>query len=192
MNPFLHEADISNFVFKNLKKGDNFIDVGAMGGLYSIIASKLVGNKGKVIAIEPHYENKKVLEMNINLNDLKNVSIKNKAIGDKLGDITIFYNKSSLDLASAFPGRRKYKFKTEQTTLDSLIDIQSNIKIIKIDTEGYDEKVLLGAERILQKTKYVVVETNNNSIQKLLSEKGFICKKFHPSNYLLGINPFIK
>ena len=45
LNPYFHEYDIGEFVCRSLQDGDTFIDVGAMGGLYTIMASKLVGTQ---------------------------------------------------------------------------------------------------------------------------------------------------
>jgi len=53
-------------------------------------------------------------------------------------------------------------------TLDSLMQKEVIAKILKIDAEGYDEKVLEGARRALQKTHYYIVETNSEIIRKSL------------------------
>lgn len=66
MNPYFHEFDISTFIFQHLKEGDTFVDVGAMGGLYTIIASKIVGNKGRVFSVEPNPDNLFYLEKTSN------------------------------------------------------------------------------------------------------------------------------
>jgi hypothetical protein len=54
MNPYFHEFDVTRYVYNVLAPGDVFVDVGAMGGLYTIIASKRVGPHGRVLAIEPN------------------------------------------------------------------------------------------------------------------------------------------
>lgn len=186
MNPYFHEYDISMFILDVLEEGDTFIDIGAMGGLYSIIASKLVGNKGTIISVEPLPDNLFVLQKNIKLNDLTNITLFKKAVGEINRKITLYYDKESTELTSTFKGERKNTLETELVTLDTLIETELIVKILKIDTEGYDEKVLEGASRVLQKTHYVIVETNNEIIRKLLVQSGFICKTMHPSNYVLG------
>jgi len=47
------------------ERGDVFIDVGAHGSSYTLLASKLVGVYGKVVAIEPNPINLKFLEQNV-------------------------------------------------------------------------------------------------------------------------------
>jgi len=186
MNPHFHEYDTSTFIYNSLEDGDIFIDIGAMGGLYSIISSKLVGNTGIVISVEPNPDNIYFLQKNIELNNLHNIILVKKAIGEKKGKITLYYDKESTEITSYHKGYRKNYFETELVTLDSLTENMLIIKILKVDTEGYDEKVLEGASKTLLKTHYVIVETNNEKIRKTLINSGFYCQTMHPSSYLLA------
>jgi len=47
------EGDVNERILQCLAKGSLFVDVGANIGYYSVLAAKLVGNEGLVIAIEP-------------------------------------------------------------------------------------------------------------------------------------------
>lgn len=49
-----YEKSIKALIKRKLKKGMVFIDLGAHIGLYTLLASKLVGSNGLVIALEPH------------------------------------------------------------------------------------------------------------------------------------------
>src|ERR1035437_7999530 len=55
------EARTTEYVEKNLKTGQTFVDVGANVGYYSILASEL---GAKVLAFEPSANNRKFLEKN--------------------------------------------------------------------------------------------------------------------------------
>jgi len=186
MNPYFHEYDVSSFVCDTLEEGDVFIDIGAMGGLYSVISSTIVGNKGKVISVEPNPDNYCFLQKNIALNSLDNIILVRKAVGEKNSKVTLYYDKESTELTSAFKGKSKESFETEMVTLDSLMEKEPVVKILKVDTEGYDEKVLEGARKTLQKTHYCIVETNDEIIRKLFRQLGFNCTTMHPSGYLLA------
>jgi len=72
-------------LLSNIKEGDIVIDAGANIGLFSILASFKVKDKGRVIAIEPEPNNLKILKENVDLNGLKNVIIVPKALYDKPG-----------------------------------------------------------------------------------------------------------
>ncbi|MGQ9723545.1 MAG: FkbM family methyltransferase [Candidatus Jordarchaeum sp.] len=189
MNPYFHEFDISTFIFQHLKEGDTFVDVGAMGGLYTIIASKIVGNEGHVFSVEPNPDNLFYFGKNIELNNLHNVTLFPKAVGEKEGEITLHYNEGKSELTSAL-GTGESSFQSEMVTLDSILERESTIKILKVDTEGYDLKVLKGATKTLEKTFYVIVETNIKKIKNLLVAQNFKCETIYPSNYLLATRTF--
>ena len=65
------------------KEGDIVVDIGAAFGFYTILSSKMIGPKGKVIAIEPQPESFQMLNSNIKLNKLSNVKTLNCAIYSK-------------------------------------------------------------------------------------------------------------
>jgi len=78
-------------VFKRvLRKGMTVFDIGACTGL---IASKIVGEKGKIFAFEPHPINYKWLKRSIEINNFTNIIPLNKAVSDKSGStIRLFYS----------------------------------------------------------------------------------------------------
>ena len=64
------EKSYPNLIAK-LRKGNVAIDAGANIGVFTVIASTLVGPECKVISIEPDPENVKALKKNVELNELK-------------------------------------------------------------------------------------------------------------------------
>jgi hypothetical protein len=65
--------------------GDIVVDVGASIGAFCIRSSLIVGEKGKVIAIEPEPNSFKILDTNIKANKLSNVLCLNLALSNKEG-----------------------------------------------------------------------------------------------------------
>jgi hypothetical protein len=65
--------------FYRLREGDVVIDVGAHVGMFTIKAAMSVGEKGKVVAVEPVEENLRLLRKNVELHELNNVVIIGKA-----------------------------------------------------------------------------------------------------------------
>ncbi len=57
------------------KKGDNVIDVGAWIGMYTLLVSELVGPDGRVVVYEPDPVARAILEKNVEMNHLTNVTI---------------------------------------------------------------------------------------------------------------------
>ena len=64
-----YEKGILDYLEKNLKKGDCFIDVGANIGVMSLFASQCVGDNGQVFSYEASHSTLQILEENIQLNE---------------------------------------------------------------------------------------------------------------------------
>ncbi len=85
----------------NLKEGV-FIDVGANIGKYTIKIGNQLKNKGRVISFEPEEENFEMLERNVKLNNLKNVSLIKKALSYEKGKLKLFLAEEDLGCHSIF------------------------------------------------------------------------------------------
>lgn len=69
-----HHEEFETEIFKKeIKKGDTVLDLGAHIGYYTLLAAKLVGEKGKVFAFEPEPTNFALLKKNIKINNYQNV-----------------------------------------------------------------------------------------------------------------------
>jgi FkbM family methyltransferase len=189
LNPYFHEYDVTQFVFSHLSPGDVFLDVGSHAGLYALLSSKKVGLNGKVVCFEPNPINLILFKLNIKLNKLENIIVIPKAVADRPSKITLFYSEHKTGLTSAF-GKGGKRIEVEAVTIDDVVtDLTLNsIKIIKVDTEGMDLKVLRGALGTLKKTQYVITEQNTHNIRRLLKDNGFKLSTLSPSGYLLGTN----
>ena len=187
LNPYYHECDVVSFAFGVLQKGDVFIDVGAHGGLYTLLGGKIVGSRGQVIAIEPNPDNLKFLRQNAKLNKLNNILIIPKAASDEKSKIKLYYELKKTALTSAMTRASKI-IEVEAITLDEISGIYDSIKLLKVDTEGYDLKVLRGAHHTLRKTKCIVVEQSNGHVRKMLAGFGFRLYFLTSSHYLVAIN----
>ncbi len=144
------------------KEGDTVIDVGAHIGKYTIIASKMVGPNGKVIAIEAHPGNYEILKKNIALNKLSNVIALNYAVHSRKTVVKLYepgqekgatiYNTIMADRTTS--NDQNY-IEVKADTLDSLLSENGikEINWIKIDVEGAEYEVLTGASTILSNSK---------------------------------------
>ena len=148
------------------KEGDVVVDVGAAFGFYTILSSKMIGSKGKVIAIEPQPESFQMLNSNIRLNKLSNV---------KTHSCTIYSKETKLQLYSSYSilperaGENTLDFiEVNSNKLDNLIfqlEKINEVNWIKIDVEGAELEVLKGATNILAKSKDIalLIEIHNIS-----------------------------
>ncbi len=146
------------------KQGDIVIDIGANIGRYTIISSKRVGTKGKVVAIEAHPGNFEILNRNIKLNQLTNIIPLNYAAYSKETKIKLYVpdEESGYTIYHTLMERTGKKFvEVNANTLDYLLQLneirQEEVKWIKIDVEGAELEVLKGATNVLSKSKDIAL-----------------------------------
>ena len=167
------EPHLTKFVtlYNHFYHINNIIDVGANFGYHTLLFSKEV--KQNVLAFEPQLQNFKLLEKNIKDNNITNVIPYNLACGDDNCDIQMpFINKTGkykINMGDFTPNI--INDNTETTTTKSIIldemDIKSQIDLIKIDVQGWEKKVLLGAYNILRIHKPIlIVEFESFQLEK--------------------------
>jgi len=144
-------------------EGDTVVDIGAHMGRYTIPCSKSAGMSGKVVAIEAHPYNFRILQHNLKLNKLKNVSVLNCAVYSNRARLKLYLPDEDLGytmhhslmtnyLASKYSNEIEQKYiEVEADTLDNLLKARgiNEVNWIKIDVEGAELEVLKGAREIL-------------------------------------------
>lgn len=191
----VYEPNLTKLISGLLREGDVFLDLGSNEGYFSILASKIVGNAGRVIAVEPQKSLKSIFEKNIKLNNIQNIEIIQNAVGQESG-LKLFPKAFSINTGVAsFVNLPRYQFFKKEyvqvITLDSLIDKLNlqTIKMLKIDIEGYEYFALISGSQALakKKIKYIYVDIHikhlkylnidPNQIDELLINFGYEKKK---------------
>jgi len=180
-----------------LKKEQVFFDVGANVGLYSILGSRLVGAGGKVIAFEPVVKNLAYLYRHTVLNRSQNVSIISAACSDTV----------SLSAFAAGPTSAEGHLLNGKTSADDFFLVPTLTvdavaqklglmpDVIKIDVEGAELAVLLGARSTLQQGKpKIFLSTHSDELRlsclNYLAGLGYAAEvlsldKDNPSEFLM-------
>jgi FkbM family methyltransferase len=144
-----------DFVVKSLSPGDVLLDVGANGGLYSVLASKQVGPLGHIYAFEPGIRELSLFRRNIKINSCENITIVSKAVSNQSGttQFAISHDGAMNSLKQTDHPMQKFKeWQTvEMTTLDTFIEDAGIDKVdfIKIDVEGAENLAFEGAKKLL-------------------------------------------
>src|ERR687894_2137208 len=175
------------------KEGDTVVDVGAHMGRYTITSSKSVGQHGRVIAVEAHPYNFRILYNNLRLNKLQNVSALNCAVYSKKGRLKLYLPDEDLgytmhhSLMTNYLATKNRKQKegryieVQADTLDNLLRSKgiTTVNWIKIDVEGAEYEVLKGAVETLAESKdiSILVEVHGK-------------ETYHPTMELFKLNNF--
>ena len=150
-----------------VRGGDTFIDAGANYGTFSLLASRLVGSAGQVVAIEPQPALCAGIAESLRMSHAGNVTVKQLALGAAPGRATLLVPADDSGRSGMFPafsGKGRHDaVSVEVVTLDSVV-AQSALNgrlFIKIDVEGSELRVLAGAKQIITTYKPVImVELN--------------------------------
>lgn len=146
-----------SFFRQYLRPGDIVVDVGANFGLTALAAFSAVGPSGQVHAFEPHPRIFGFLVGNIELNRAGGVVRPyNLALGDEAG--TVFLTNRRADDQNTV-SRDPTDVCVQMSTLDDAVAALPHIAMLKIDVEGYEKFVLLGATETLARVDCVYIES---------------------------------
>ena len=153
-----------NFIKENSPNKSVFIDIGSNMGLYTQNIANLINNqkKIKIISIDAHPVNNIRLKENLKLLRSKipkifsYVKIKNCAVGDRNTTLNLDY---SYGLANAFISKNKKNISVKCKKLINIVNEEKlkHITNLKIDIEGYEDKVLI---TYLKKCKKTLIPKN--------------------------------
>jgi FkbM family methyltransferase len=193
----VYEPDVVAVMRRVLRPGDLFVDVGANVGLHTALGAELVGPSGRVIAFEPGSNNLPALREATERFD--NVTIIDRPLAEKEGEVTFWLNADGgggnalwdpADWPTGNPKSKLHKqpVTMQATTLNDKLDcgLDQSPRLIKIDTEGAEQRVLEGATLFLsgvENVPFVVAELHEfglakfghsqQSIRKLMEGHGY-------------------
>mgnify|MGYP001199369197 CR=1 FL=1 len=160
---------LENFILKNFVdiKFGGIIDVGAHKGDKTKIFLKFFPNDNYFL-FEPYIDYYQILKKKFE--NKKNFKIFKKGVSEKSSE-KIFYTSSNKMYAEGFSlNKNKYlenEEKIEVVNLDS-ISFREKIKLIKIDAEGHEPEILLGASQLISRDSPVLlIETSNYTHEKI-------------------------
>jgi FkbM family methyltransferase len=159
--------------------GMTAIDVGANIGAFAALLARRVGPGGEVHAFEPFPPARARLLRTLGLNGLSNVVVNDDAVADEAGKEYLSDYGSGFDSWSTLAprdidlpgGHLVATGRTEVaiTTLDHYCEANGieRIDILKVDVEGAEQRVLIGAERLLERgaIDLLLIEVADTTLQ---------------------------
>lgn len=162
-----YEPHLTAVFERHCRPGMRVVDVGANLGYFSLLASRLVGPAGKVVALEPNSENCRLLLSSLRLNGSTNVELfpvaADAAPGWAYYATHVGSNGGLVDDADLLA-----RFGTVVPTfrLDDLVD--EKVDLLKMDVEGAEGRVVQGATRIIEKDRPIVTtELKEEMLQRV-------------------------
>ncbi len=160
-----------------LQPGMTFYDVGANVGFFSVIAARLVGAGGRVVAFEPLPVNARAIRHNAQLNGFTHIDAREQALGGSDGEASFMLSAEptwgKLTSVGKAPDQHTGETVVAVRRLDGLIE-QEGLPppdVMKIDVEGAELEMLAGAERTLRARRPVILMelhgTNREVAEKL-------------------------
>ncbi len=155
---------------KKVNNLDIALDVGANIGIISTWISR---RSKTVYSFEPVLKNRKRFKENIKVNQVKNVKLIPYAISDKIGKMNLYLHESHghHSLGKVNTSKVIGKKSVKVITLDSFCEKNNiqNIDLLKIDVEGFEKEVLLGANNLLKnkKIKFIIFEISKVVLESL-------------------------
>ena len=174
------EQGIHDALERLLRPGDVFVDAGANVGFYTLLASRLVGPTGRVLAIEMMPATADILRQHVAINDCTNVELVEKALSDRTGDTIMAkvpagkHGQATVaDFAHAYDSFEEHEVQT--TTLDEVCGGRDRIALLKLDLEGAELHALAGARSTLERTDRVIYEshTSSDDLARAFEQAGF-------------------
>jgi len=145
----------------NVRPGDVVYDLGANVGLYSLLASVLVGSGGRVFSFEPNPRNLEYLHKHLQLNGVTNCSVLEAAVSDSDG--TASFDLGVNPLTGHLTAQSQNTLRVHTVALDSLI-ASGRLpppNVIKCEIEGGEYDALRGASETLARHSPTVLLTTH-------------------------------
>jgi FkbM family methyltransferase len=145
---FFDPAELA-FLRSRLHPAFTFLDIGSNVGAYSIHVAKNAGPSARVVAVDPNEIVLKRLAFNAQANGLENIRILRCAVGDHEGEMEFALEEANMGGSSLQLDRDarggKTIFKVPVRTLAGIVAEAGidRIDAIKIDVEGFEDKVLM-------------------------------------------------
>lgn len=173
------EPHLTSFFRRTIRPGMVVADVGANIGFYSLLAARLVGVSGLVFSFEPNSENCRLILLNLEDNDLRNVRLLPLALSTRTG--FAYFSSFMGSNGGLLPNITDTLSDPQCVVVPTMpaddVFRDQRVDFIKMDTEGAEGLIVAGASNLIQRDRPVV--TSEFSPEMLARVSGV-----NPADYL--------
>ena len=148
-----YEVPKSRAMAAAVRPGSVVLDIGGNKGDFSLLAAKAAGDRGRVLCFEPEPENAEWIRRSVAKNGYASIEVVPVALSDEDGEATLHLSSFSgwHSLAPSSSAASVGEITVPTRRLESVLAERgvANVDVVKIDVEGAEAKVLLGAGDVL-------------------------------------------
>jgi FkbM family methyltransferase len=175
------EPSVTEAMVRCVRPGHVFYDVGANVGYFTLVAARLVGPRGRVVAFEPVPWCAEAVATNIALNDLRHAEVRTEAVGDAGGrDLLLVVADASQSMLASVErrGDTRDEIHVDVVAIDDLVRAGTlrPPDVLKIDTEGAEILVLEGMRDTIARHRPKIIceiHDTNERFAALMDEIGY-------------------
>jgi FkbM family methyltransferase len=155
---------------EHLREGDTAFDIGANIGTYTLIMAAQCGHSGRVVAFEPNPACRDIFDRNMALNpEVKTPTVEAIAVSDTCSE-AVLYSRGGIDSQASLTQQpnNDESTRTQTISLDEYLARHPGYvpRLIKIDVEGAEIKILKGARTVLESDAVILCELHPNAWQQ--------------------------
>jgi FkbM family methyltransferase len=188
---------VQDLLSAHLRPGDVYFDVGAHIGFFVLCAATLVGERGRIVALEPDPQNFSILQANVERNELQGVTAMQAAAWSASGKVT--FGRPAWASGRSEGRVMGYDSPIEQSKASEvsvpavrLDDIPGVVPgVVKMDIEGAETEACKGAERLIAEKRTVwIVEVHGEAqvaqLDELFNRHGYNVTSSSPRHPAYG------
>jgi FkbM family methyltransferase len=187
------EPEVQAALQRHLRAGMTFYDIGANIGFFSLLAARIVGKDGHVVAFEADPEVANRLRENIERNRFPGIIVEEKAVCEKSGPV--FFERTDpatspdRGLGHIVDQPREGTIQRDGITLDDFVPTSFAPDFLKCDVEGAESKVFRGAQKLLaEKRPGILCELHSDENRRFVLEEfsrfRYACKTLDENHVL--------
>jgi FkbM family methyltransferase len=187
------EPEAQAALIDHLRTGMTFYDVGANIGFFSLMAARLVGPGGRVVAFEADPENAARLRTNAAKNGFSWIAVEHQAVCAQAGEVLFQRADTAISpdrgVGHLVTSETAETIRVNGTTLDDYSQRGTAPDFVKCDVEGAEVEVFRGAQRLLQEKRPVILcemhsEENGRLLRAQFEEVGYACRMLDDTHLL--------
>jgi FkbM family methyltransferase len=189
------EPEVQTAMRRHLRPGMTFYDIGANIGFFSLLAARIIGPEGRVVAFEADPEVAQRFRDHVERNHFSTISIEQKAVWSETRPV--FFARTDPEtspdrgLGHVVAGSAASAIRVQATSLDDFLQTSLAPDFLKCDVEGAEVEVFSGAKRLLKENRPILLceihsEENRRVLLEEFTRLGYKCESLS-QNHILAL-----